>query len=241
MFRSGNPMLSDKSFSSATQDGGVMTLEGTVNKTGVLLALVILGAVMTWSSTPGSLSGLAILGGIAGFVLALVTVFKKTAAPITAPLYAICQGFLLGGISSLLEASYPGIAFQAVALTFGTMFCMLGAYKSGMIKVNDKFKLGMLAATGGVALVYLVGMVLGFFGIQLAIFQSGLIGIVFSLFVVGIAALNLVLDFDFIEQASANGSPKYMEWFGAFGLIVTLIWLYMEILRLLSKLRDQRS
>ncbi len=240
MFRSGNPLLNENTFRSAEHAEGQMTVAGTVNKTGILLALVLVGAVMTWSSTPSSISGLAMLGGVGGFVLALVTTFKKQISHITAPLYAMCQGWFLGGLSSLLEVKYPGIAFQAVALTFGTMFCLLAAYRSGIVKVTDNFRLGLFAATGGIALVYLVALVLGFFGIPLAIFQSGLIGILFSFFVVGIAALNLVMDFDFIEDASNQGAPKYMEWFGAFGLIVTLIWLYVEILRLLSKLRDER-
>ena len=199
MFRSGNPLLKASVFESAESAEGQMTVSGTVNKTGMLLALVLIGAVMTWSSTPSSIGGLAILGGIGGFVLALVTTFKKTISHITAPLYALCQGWFLGAISSFFEAKYPGIAFQAVALTFGTMFCLLGAYRSGLIKVTDNFRLGLFAATGGIALVYLVAMIMGFFGIQLAIFQSGLIGIIFSFFVAGTALLTLPAIGNFFE------------------------------------------
>lgn len=239
MMRSGNPTLSNKAMSVTEPGTGVMTINGTVNKTGILLTLVIASAFMTWSSAPSSIGSLAILGGIGGFILGFVTIFKKKTANITAPLYAVCQGWFLGAISSIFEAQYPGIVMQSVALTFGTLFCLLGAYKSGMIKVTENFKLGVIAATGGIALVYFLGIILSFFGVQLSIFGSGLMGIGFSLVVVGIAALNLVMDFDFIEEASEKGLPKYMEWYGAFGLIVTLIWLYMEILRLLSKLRDR--
>jgi uncharacterized YccA/Bax inhibitor family protein len=169
-----------------------------------------------------------------------VTVFKKSRAGVTAPIYALLEGLLLGGLSAIFEAQYPGIVIQAVGLTFGTLFCLLVAYTSRMIKVTQNFRLGVFAATGGIALFYLASMVLGFFGIHIPyIHEGGLIGIGFSLFIVVIAALNLVLDFDFIEQAAAQGAPRYMEWYGAFGLIVTLVWLYIEILRLLSKLRSR--
>jgi uncharacterized YccA/Bax inhibitor family protein len=186
--------------------------------------------------------GIWVLGGaIGGFIVALVTVFKKQWAGVTAPLYALLEGLVLGGISSLLEARYPGIVIQAVGLTFGTLFGLLFAYRSGLIKATENFKLGVVAATGGIALVYLATMLLGFFNISMPyIHESGLIGIGFSLFVVVIAALNLVLDFDFIENGAAQGAPKYMEWYAAFGLMVTLIWLYIEILRLLSKMRSRR-
>jgi uncharacterized YccA/Bax inhibitor family protein len=180
-------------------------------------------------------------GAIGGFIVAMITVFKKQWAAMTAPLYALLEGLVLGGISSMLEGSYPGIVIQAVGLTFGTLFGLLFAYKSGMIKATENFKLGVVSATGGIAVVYLVTMLLGFFGIHMPyIHESGMIGIGFSLFVVIIAALNLVLDFDFIENVAAQGAPKYMEWYGAFGLMVTLIWLYIEILRLLSKLRERK-
>ena len=181
-----------------------------------------------------------LIGGIGGFVLALVTIFKKQWAGVTAPLYALAEGALLGGISAMFELRYKGIAIQAVMLTFGTLVAMLLAYRSGLIKVNDKFRLGVVAATGGIALFYLVQFVLGFFGITFHTINSGSpIGIGFSLLVVGIAALNLVLDFDLIENGASYNAPKYMEWYSAFALMVTLVWLYLEILRLLSKFRSR--
>jgi uncharacterized YccA/Bax inhibitor family protein len=172
--------------------------------------------------------------------VAMVTVFKKEWSPVTAPLYALLEGLFLGGVSAMLDLRYPGIAVQAIGLTFGTLLVLLMAYSSGLIKVNDKMRLGIVAATGGIAIFYLVQMVMGFFGIHLiAINGSGPIGIGFSLFVCAIAAMNLVLDFDFIERGVNYGAPKYMEWYGAFGIMVTLVWLYLEILRLLSKLRSR--
>ena len=164
--------------------------------------------------------------------------FKKEWAGVTAPIYALLQGLLVGGLSAFYERAIPGIVIQAVGLTFGTLACLLMAYKSGLIKATENFKLGVVAATGGIALLYLVSFAMSFFGKPIGfIHEGGLFGILFSGFVVVIAALNLVLDFDFIEAGAENGAPKYMEWYGAFGLIVTLIWLYLEILRLLSKLR----
>lgn len=181
------------------------------------------------------------VGLIGGMIVAFVTIFKKTWAPVTAPLYAVLEGFALGGISAMLEATYEGIVIQAVALTFGTAGCLLIAYKSGVIKATENFRLGVVAATGGVMLIYLATYILGFFGIAIPyIHENGLIGIGFSLVVVVIAALNLVLDFDFIEKGAEHGAPKYMEWYAAFGLMVTLIWLYIEILRLLSKLNSRK-
>jgi uncharacterized YccA/Bax inhibitor family protein len=224
--------------------GYSMTVQGTVNKTGVLLLLVLLTAAWTWRIyyTAADSMGIWVLGGaIGGFIVALVTVFKKQWAGVTAPLYALLEGLVLGGISSLMEARYPGIVIQAVGLTFGTLFGLLFAYRSGLIKATENFKLGVVAATGGIALVYIATMVLGMFNVRMPyIHESGLIGIGFSLFVVVIAALNLVLDFDFIENGTAQGAPKYMEWYAAFGLMVTLIWLYIEILRLLAKMRSRK-
>jgi uncharacterized YccA/Bax inhibitor family protein len=170
----------------------------------------------------------------------MVTIFKKTWAPVTAPIYALLEGLVLGGLSAVFELKYPGIAMQAVGLTFGTLFVMLLAYKSGLIKVTQKFRMGVVAATGGIMVFYLIEMLLGFFGIQFTTINgAGPIGIAVSLFIVAIAALNLVLDFDFVEQGVAAGVPKYMEWYAAFGIIVTLVWLYLEILTLLSKLRSR--
>jgi uncharacterized YccA/Bax inhibitor family protein len=165
-------------------------------------------------------------------------VFKKEWSAVTAPIYALLQGFVVGGLSAFYEAQFPGIVIQAVGLTFGTLFCLLMAYKFGLIKATENFKLGIVAATGAIALLYLVNIVMSMFGKPIGfIHDSGMLGIIFSVVVVVIAALNLVLDFDFIENGAENGAPKYMEWYGAFGLTVTLVWLYLEILRLLAKLR----
>lgn len=174
-------------------------------------------------------------------IVGFVTIFKKEWAPVTAPAYALCEGLFIGGISAIFEMRFPGIVMQAVALTFGTLFCLLMAYKSGVIKATENFKLGIVAATGAICVIYLVSFVMGFFGASIPmIHSSGPMGIIFSLVVVTIAALNLVLDFDFIEKGATMGIPKYMEWYAAFGLVVTLVWLYIEILRLLAKLQSRR-
>ena len=252
MMRSGNPALKESTFLDIASgavvrgDGTAMTLNGTVNKTGLLLLLSVLTAAFAWSQiqvTPAGPVGAMpyLLGGaIGGLVMALVTTFKKEWAPVTAPLYAIVEGFFLGAISAMYNHLYEGIVLQAVLLTFGTLFALLFAYRSGLIRATENFKLGVVAATGGIALVYLASIVLGFFDIRIPmIHESGVIGIGFSLFVVVIAALNLVLDFDFIETGVEQGAPKYMEWYGAFGLMVTLVWLYVEFLRLLAKLQSR--
>ena len=244
--RTSNPALNERVFQGERAVlGDTMTLQGTVNKTGVLLICVVATAAWTWnvflhSHSPQTVMPLALLGGIGGLIVAMVTIFKKQWAGITAPIYALLEGLVLGSISAILEVRFPGIAIQAVSLTFGTLIILLLAYRSGLIAVTEKFRLGIIAATGGIALFYIVEIVLGFFGIHFtAINGSGVIGIGFSVFVVIIAALNLVLDFDFIETGVRVGAPKYMEWYGAFGLMVTLIWLYFEILRLLSKIRSR--
>jgi len=243
--RSGNPVLKDSTFKQPFEVAGErMTLGGTVNKTAMLLAMTLITAAYTWgrfmeTRDPASIYGLLMLGVIGGLVVAMVTVFRPTAAPYTAPAYALLEGLALGGISATMEVRFPGIVIQAVGLTFGTLFCLLAAYRSGLIKATENFKLGVVAATGGILVLYLVSFVMGFFGRSIGfIHEGGTFGILFSAFVVVIAALNLVLDFDFIESGVEQGAPKYMEWYGAFGLMVTLIWLYLEILRLLSKSRE---
>jgi uncharacterized YccA/Bax inhibitor family protein len=243
--RSGNPALRADTFTHVPAVVGrdVMTIGGTVNKTAMSLVVLFAAAMYVWGrGTVGQLPiGLVIGGVVGGFVVAIVTAFKQTWAPITTPLYAALEGLALGGISYLFEQSYPGIVAQAVFLTFGTLGALLFAYRSGIIRATENFKLGVFAATGGIGIVYLLSFVLGFFGIGVPlIHSSGTFGILFSLFVVVIAALNLVLDFDFIEEGAERGAPKYMEWYGAFGLLVTLVWLYLEILRLLAKLQDRR-
>ena len=243
LLRSNNPVLKEKVFAGELATGEVMTIQGTVNRTGLLLLFVVVAAAWTWglahSETPGDATPWMLGGALLGFVVALVTVFKKTWAPVSAPIYALCQGLFLGGISAILNKSYPGIAIQAISLTFGVMLVLLLAYKLGIVRATRGFKLGVIAATGGIAIVYLINMVMGlFFRSQISVLNSATpLGIGVSLFIVVIAALNLILDFDMIENAARMGAPKYMEWYGAFGLMVTLVWLYLEILRLLSKVR----
>ena len=249
--RTSNPVLNKKTFNSANSvdlSRGVMTLEGTVNKSIVLFTLLLTGAVFIWSQLANrtlniNYSQIVFFSGILGLAIALVTVFKKDWSPVTAPIYAAIKGVFVGSISLVFQLQFPGIVIQAVGLTMATFFGILIIYKSKLIQVNEKFKLGVIGATGALALVYLVSFLLSFLGIRLPlIHESGLIGILFSLFAVVIASLNLVLDFDFIEQASLEGqSPKYMEWYASFGLIVTLAWLYVEILRLLAKLSLRRD
>jgi uncharacterized YccA/Bax inhibitor family protein len=244
MFRSGNPTLRDDTFRGLPRAlGETMTLQGTVNKTGASLLILLAAASFTWQQvTPTEpVSPLLWLGLFGGLVVALLTCFKPAWAPITTPLYAALEGLFLGGVSGLYELRYPGIVMNAVGLTFGCLAALLAAYSSGLIRPSENFKLGIMAATGGVAILYAVSMVLGVFGKSIPfIHDSGLIGIAFSVFVVALAAMNLVLDFDFIEEGARRGAPKYMEWYGAFGLLVTLVWLYLEILRLLSKLQNRK-
>jgi len=256
--KTSNPALGSKTFQNLPGSGyggagyggmidaaARMTLSGTVNKTGLLLVFAMATAAWVWhlfvqSRDMADIAPYLLVGALGGFVVAMVTVFKKEWSPVTAPLYALLEGLVLGGLSAIFDFRYPGIAVQAVGLTFGTLLVLLLAYSSGMIKVTQKFRLGVIAATGGIMVFYLLEMLLGFFHIQfLAINGGSTIGIVFSLFVCAIAALNLVLDFDFIEQGVSYGAPKYMEWYGAFGIMVTLVWLYLEILRLLSKMRSR--
>jgi uncharacterized YccA/Bax inhibitor family protein len=242
-FRTSNPVLNEKAFRDVAATGEAMTLQGTVNKTGLLLLCAVVTAAWTWgmgrSETPEAALPWILGGVIGGFIVALITTFKAQWSPITAPIYALLEGLALGGISAYFEHMYPGVAMQAVGLTFGTLLVMLLAYKTGLIRATQRFKMGVIAATGGIVVLYLVEWVLGgLFHVAVpAINGSGVIGIGFSLFVVIIAALNLVLDFDMIETAVGAGAPKYMEWYGAFGMMVTLVWLYLEMLRLLSKMR----
>ena len=243
--RTSNPSLNSKTFERAAPGAGVMTIEGTVNKVGILLLLMLVPASYMFSKVlnnwdASAAMGTAMIGLIGAFIFALVTIFKKTWAPVTAPIYAVLEGLFLGAISGVMNMAYPGIAMQAIALTIGTLFTLLLAYRTGLIRATENFKLGVVAATGGIAMLYLVNIVMGFFGARIPfIHESGTVGILFSLFVVVIAALNLVLDFDFIENGAEAGAPKYMEWYAAFGLMVTLVWLYLEILRLLAKLQSR--
>ena len=242
--KSSNPVLSEKIFH-ASRNGlysETMTVNGTINKVGLLLFFLVAAASYTWGLFNDSMDSSLVMpwligGAIVGLILAVVTVFKPVWSPYTAPFYALAEGLMLGGLSAMMNLSYPGIVVQAVGLTFATLFAMLFAYKSGLIKVTQKFKTGVVVATGGIFIFYMLNWILGMFGFGLNIANdSSLLSIGISLFVVAIAALNLVLDFDFIEKGAQSGTPKYMEWYGAFGLMVTLVWLYVELLRLLSKI-----
>jgi len=245
-WRSGNPALKAGTFDRvpAAFDTDVMTIGGTINKTALSLVMLLVAASYVWNRGAADPSiGAFVMGGALGaFVLAMVTAFKHPWAPYTTPAYAVLEGLALGGISVIFESSYPGIVSQAVFLTFGTLGALLIAYRSGVIRATEKFKLGVMAATGGIMIFYFLSFILGFFGVSVPlIHSSGTFGILFSLFVVVIAALNLVLDFDLIERGAAQGAPRYMEWYGAFALLVTLVWLYLEILRLLAKLQSRRQ
>lgn len=243
--RSGNPALNTKTFSGfdMTTEAS-MTIMGTVHKTALGLLLLMSTALFTWNMPAGDprATGLMMVGMIGGLIVAIVTIFKHHLAKYTVPAYALLEGLALGGISKFFEVMYPGIVNQAVMLTFGTLGALLLAYRSGLIKATENFKLGIVAATGGIFFVYLISWILSWFSVSVPMIHSNSnMSILFSIGVVVIAALNLVLDFDFIEEGSEKGAPKYMEWYGAFGLLVTLIWLYLEILRLLAKLSSRRN
>jgi uncharacterized YccA/Bax inhibitor family protein len=246
--RSSNPVFNLGAFSQArgyeSAPASMMTVQGTALKALALTVLVFTAAAWSWANvlsgqiTPGFMIGTM----IGGAVVAFITAFNPKIAAWTSPIYAILEGLCLGAISVFFEHSkYQGIVIQAVGLTAGTLFVMLFVYSTRMIRVTDRLITAVVSATGAICLLYFVTMILGFFGVSIPyIHASGPIGIGFSLFVVGVAAFNLLLDFDQIERGAASGAPKYMEWYGAFGLLVTLIWLYVEFLRLLSKLSDRR-
>ena len=229
----------------AASAANVMTLHGTIFKTSVLLAILVAAGSVTWSRTldsPTTAYPFMLGGAIVGFIIAMVTIFKPTVSPITAPLYAACQGLFLGAISAAYNAMYHGLVVQAIGLTLGVLAALLIIYSARIIRATENFKIGVVAATGGVFLVYFVGIILSFFGVHIPlIHQSGWVGIGFSIAVVVIAALNLILDFDFIETGVQRGAPKYLEWYGGFSLLVTLVWMYLEMLRLLAKLQGSRN
>lgn len=241
--RSSNPVMSGKVFEKVgtlSAGSGVMTINGTINKIGLLLVLTIAAAAYTWSMVtgdrPGNAGTLAIVGIIGGFILAMITVFSPKSSPITAPIYAMLEGLFLGAISAIINTAYPGIAFQAVLLTMGILFTMLFLYRSGRIRATPRFRRGVFMATGAVFFAYLISWIFSLFGMSMGFMHSaGPLGILINLVIIVIAALNLILDFDFIEKGSQMAAPKYMEWYGAFGLMVTLIWLYIEFLRLLAR------
>ena len=249
LFKSGNPTLSENKFrdtviSTPISSENTMTIGGTLNKFGFMLLMLMGSAFYSWKEAANlgeNTMSLVIGGAIGGFIIAIVLIFKKEWSPFLAPLYALLEGLFIGAISAFFNAAYPGIVLQAVGLTCSVGFGMYFLYTFRIIRATEKFKSVLIAATVGIALFYLATMIIGWFGVNVNetmpfINGGGMFGIGFSLFVVAIAALNLILDFDMIEQGSAMGAPKYMEWYGAFGLMVTFVWLYMEILRLLSKL-----
>ncbi|SFJ01412.1 Uncharacterized membrane protein, YccA/Bax inhibitor family [Paenibacillus sp. UNC496MF] len=242
--RSGNPTLNDKTFDrhGSYSGSGRMTINGTVNKTFITLAVLLGAAFAVWNQYFKGLDVVpyAIGGAIGGLICALVISFAPRTAPFLVPVYAALEGAFLGALSAQYEYAYGGITMQAALITVCVFFALLAAYKTRIIRATENFKLGVFAATAGIALVYLASFVLGLFGVNVPyLHDNSLIGIGISLVIVAVAALNLVLDFDFIEQGAERGAPKYMEWYGAFGLVVTLVWLYVEILRLLSKLRSR--
>jgi len=247
-YKSKNPALSEQIFTKS-RDGATysetMTIQGTVNKTAFLGMLVFIGALFTWNwyfSTQNlaAIQPVIIGSSVIALIVAVVIIFKKTTAPYLAPVYCGIKGLALGGISAFMESVYPGIVLQAILLTLGILFSLLFIYKTGLIKASENFKLMVASATAGIGIIYLISFVGSFFGFYMPMIHEGSTwGIIFSLAVVAIAALNLVIDFDFIEQGEEAKAPKYMEWYGAFGLMVTIIWLYIEILRLLSKLRSR--
>jgi uncharacterized YccA/Bax inhibitor family protein len=241
--KSGNPVFSDrvmKRIGVARDSGQAMTVNGTTTKIALLLILVVGSAALSWTLIPiDTLAPLLLPIIIVTFIVALLTAFKPNIAYITAPIYALAEGLLLGAISGVFNEAYPGIILQAVGLTFAVFAAMLIAYRTGVIRVTQRFRTVITVATMAIMLYYVVAIVAGIFGANVPlIYDTGTAGIVFSLFVIGIAALNLALDFDFIERAAQQGLDRRMEWYGAFGLMVTLIWLYIEILRLLGKSRN---
>jgi uncharacterized YccA/Bax inhibitor family protein len=247
LFKSGNPVISEKAFNKGfALQGESMTVRGTMNKFGVMLLMVLGAASFTWSLFYKGVNVMPWMMGsmIGGLILALIIIFKKEWAPFLALGYALCEGLFLGAISAFFDyafrESYPGIIMQAVLLTFGTAGAMYALYAFRIIKATNTFKRIVIAATMGIAIFYVIAMVLRLFGVEMPyLHDNGAIGIGISVFIVAIAALNLILDFDMIEQGAAHGAPRYYEWYGAFGLMVTIVWLYLEILRLLSKLASR--
>ena len=249
IFKSGNPTLTEKMFNKSTavmaENQGVMSVRGAINKFGFLMLMVIAGAAYNWQLfqelKQSTMTILMMVGAIGGFVIALGITFKPNWAAYLAPAYGLLQGLFIGGISAIMnkvfEARYPGLVMQAVGLTFGVALAMFLLYNFRIIKATEKFKSVIIASTLGIGIFYLITMVLNMFGVNVSFMHdSSLLSIGISLFIVAIAAMNLILDFDMIEQGAERGAPKFMEWYGAFGLLVTIVWLYIEMLKLLSKL-----
>lgn len=249
LFKSGNPTLSEKSFEQtlSQSQGDTMTVRGTMNKFGFLMLMVMAGAFFAWNwfNAGKNIGSLMMFGALGGFGVALMIIFKKQWSGYLAPAYAILEGLFVGAISAyfnfLFQEKYPDIIMHAVLITFGVAAGMYLLYSLQLIRVTQKFRSVVMIATAGIAIFYLLTWILSFFDVQFAFLSSGsTFGIVFSLAVIAVASLNLLLDYDMIEQGAAMGAPKYMEWYGAFGLLVTLVWLYLEILRLLAKLNSRK-
>lgn len=245
-YKTGNPALNKDTFNkvASVDVSRAMTLTGTAYKSLALLILAFASGAYGWyllASGKGDMAAPLIIGSLfIGFIMALVTIFKPKVSPFTTPVYAVLEGFMLGAISQAFDAEYPGIAIQAVLLTGGIFLCMLIAYITRAIRATENFKLAVVSATGGIALYYLADLLFSAFHHPLPLVNSNsTAGIIFSIVVVVIAAANLVLDFDFIEQGVEKRAPKYMEWYASFGLFVTIVWLYLEILRLLAKSRSR--
>ena len=240
-YRSKNPALSSKIFNESilSDSSDIMTIQGTVDKTAIALSILLVAGYFGYTSFSPAIM---MVGFIGGFIVAIVTIFKKTWAPYTVPIYAVLEGFALGGISFFYNSLYEGIVLQSITITVCILLSLLFAYRTRIIKATENFKLGVFAATGGIFLIYVVDLVMSFFGTGISVLNinnSSNFSILFSLGVVVIASLNLVIDFDFIEEGAEKGAPKYMEWYGTFGLLVTLVWLYLEILRMLAKMRNR--
>ena len=241
-YRSGNPVLTSKAFSIKDDYADKMTIEGTVNKTFLLLTLVMGSGYFAWNYLYASFYLLA-PAGILAFIFMILIIFNKKLIAYFAPLYAISQGITMGMFSYYLNTLYEGIAITAMSYTFCILFGLLSIYRLGLIKPTENFKLGVGAATLGIFLLYLANFIMERFGAGIPLLDinnTSMFSIGFSVFVIIIAAMNLVVDFDFIEEGAEKGAPKYMEWYGAFGLMVTLIWLYLEILKLLAKLNSRK-
>ena len=249
LFKSGNPTITEKLFEKSLAAGSenTMTIRGTMNKFGFLFLMVMATSFYTWNAFNGGqdITAYMLTGAFGGLIVALVIVFKQQWAAYLAPAYALLEGLFVGGISAYYNAQFaekaPFLIIQAVGLTFGTVIAMYALYHFRVIKATEKFKSVVITATFGIFIFYLIAFVLRFFNIQIPFLHEGTtFGILFSLAVVAIAALNLILDFDMIEKGVQMGAPKYMEWYGAFGLLVTIVWLYLEILRLLAKLNSRK-
>jgi uncharacterized YccA/Bax inhibitor family protein len=233
-----NPALGNKTFTHAGFAEQTMTVNGVINKSFFLWLILAVGAYLGWSY-PAITAPLMIPIIIGTLILSIVTIFKKNISPFTSPVYAFFEGLLLGVLTLIFEKQYPGIAVNAIFLTISVLFCMLAAFKAGIIKATNKFYTVVAISTMAIFLLYIVNLVMSLFGSNGIAFINGssTFGILFSIFVVIIASLNLIIDFDIIQKGVEANAPKYMEWYGAFALMITIIWLYIEILRLLSKLR----